>query len=294
MILSLILFVFLLHLLKMMSSWFHMNLHSPCNLYMSHNSLLYMLSSNYQHMRYIRCRMSSRFLNSYSYRFLHSQYMMCNHYILLNMLHYRMYSYLHMMNNLSMYGSRYLHIHCYNHYIRLNNCLNIHYIRYSCLSNLLHSRCSLHSHYMMYIQYNYLYKCLSRLFYSFQYRLMNNCLSSLYNHLCMFRYMRCNLYMIHILIYMYPYSDLCSQYHRCLRRLLNMLHYMMYSPHMFLYMNSINLDMNLSMYLDKCLHKYLNRMFDKNLNMSLNNLNMFLYMRNNHLCKYLSRSQCRN
>lgn len=90
MLISLILTLFLLlHLLKMPSNWFHMNLHSLCN--------LYMLSNNYQHMMYIRYMISNRFLNSFSYMFLYSQYMRYNLSNLLSMFHCMMYSYLHRM-----------------------------------------------------------------------------------------------------------------------------------------------------------------------------------------------------
>ena len=63
---------------------------------------------------------------------------------------------------------------------------------------------------------------------------------------------------------------------------------------MFLYMNSIHLDMNLSMYFHMYLHKYLHRMLGKNLNKYLSNPCMYLYMMNSYLCMYLSRNLCRN
>lgn len=55
------------------------------------------------------------------------------------------------------------------------------------------------------------------LFYSFQYRLMNNFLNIHYNRLYMWNYMMYNHCMIRNQPYMYLYSDLYSQYHRCLR-----------------------------------------------------------------------------
>lgn len=90
MLISLILTLFLLlHLLKMMNSWFHRCLHIPCN--------QYMLNSNCQYMMYILYMKNNKFLNNSLYMFLNIQYMMSIQYTLWNMLHYMMYSYLYMM-----------------------------------------------------------------------------------------------------------------------------------------------------------------------------------------------------